>query len=221
MNRELNIPKVVYLYDEGVERFNFKQISSFLKKNFGIKIYLVKLKKKVVSTKGLLFDFIGTQDLFSKLKQSKLKDSCHIILTDKLFFTIADDKRPHIRSIICSYPSVISTSGIVEGPAKPKEFYLYKQKYSQLGVWEIEEEGVKKKFKGKFIDYADRRINEVLKGYISQALFYYITGNPFCEKKGCRLYNAHWQEDLICAQIKKGSFCIEHKRVMQKIKNST
>jgi len=59
----------------------------------------------------------------------------------------------------------------VEGPAKPKEYYLYKQKYIQLGIWDTEEAGLKERFKNRFIDYGDKRMNEVLKGYIAQALF--------------------------------------------------
>ena len=78
----------------------------------------------------------------------------------------------------------------------------------------------KGKFKGKFIDYKDRRSNEVLKGYIAQALFFHITGEPFCSQKNCRLYNAHWQEDLIFSQIKSGEFCAKHRKVLSKIKEA-
>jgi hypothetical protein len=114
---------------------------------------------------------------------------------------------------------VISTAGIVEGPAKPKEYYLYKQKYSRLGTWEIEQDKIKNKFRSRFIDYQDKRMNEVIKGYIAQALFFYINGESFCKNKGCRLFNAHWQEDLIYAQIKIGEFCNRHRRILNKIKN--
>ena len=198
---------------------NFQLIKEFLNKNFGnIKFRLIKLKKEAVATRGLLFDFLTTQRNFQELLDAKAKDSCQIILTNRLFATLDIDNRPHIRASIYGYPSVISTSGIVEGPAKPKEYYLYKQKYSQLGIWETEEAKVKQKFRGRFIDYQDKRMPEVLKGYIAQALFFYITQNPFCEKKNCRLYNAHWQEDLIYSQIKKGKFCQRHRKVLEEIK---
>ena len=147
----------------------------------------------------------------------KIKDACHIILSPKIFATLDENKRLHIRAAIFGFPSVISTSGIVEGPAKPKDYYIYKQKYTQLGIWNIEEAKLKRKFKGRFIDYEDKRMNEVLKGYIAQALFFYITGEPFCNKKDCRLFNAHWQEDLIYSQIKRGRFCRSHKAILKKI----
>ena len=174
-------------------------------------------------TRGLLFYFISTQKEFEKIGTVPCGDSpyCYIILTPKLFVTYDEQKKMHIRAAIFGFPSIISASGIVEGPAKPKEYYLYKQKYTQLGIWDIEEARIKKKFKGRFIDYQDKQMTEVLKGYIAQALFFYITGEPFCAHKYCRLYNSHWQEDLIYSQIKKGRFCQRHKDILKKIKDFT
>lgn len=176
-------------------------------------------------TRGLLFDFIGTGKEFESLKYSKPKDTCHIILTSRLFATPdeshpcaqgrGEQKRLHIRAAIFGFPSVISTSGIVEGPAKPKEYYLYKQKYAQLGAWEREEAKIKQKLKGRFIDFQDKRMSEVLKGYIAQALFFYISGEPFCVNKSCRLYNAHWQEELITSQVKSAKFCPKHQNLLK------
>ena len=215
------IPKVIFLYDEGIKDLSFRKIKEFIRRNFSdIKVRQIKLKKEAVKTHGLLFDFINTQKAFDKLPYSKTKDACHIILTPKIFATVEQDKRPHIRASIYSFPSIISTSGIVEGPAKPREYYLYKQKYSQLGIWEKEEAELKQRFKGRFIDYGDKRITEVLKGYIAQAIFFYIIGEPFCKNKNCRLFNAHWQEDLIYTQIKRGEFCTRHKRVLKNIKKN-
>jgi len=217
--KEFNIPKTIYLYNEGIKSFDFRQIKNFLKDNFGdIKICLIRLKSKVVQTQGLLFDFIATKKSFKALENPKTKDSCCIILTDKLFATLDEDSRPHIRASIYSFPSVISTSGIVEGPAKPKDYYFYKQKYTQLGIWDVEEAKVKKKFRNRFIDYEDKQMNKVIKGYIAQGLVFYITGEPFCKQRNCRLFNAHWQEDLIYAQIKSGKFCAKHKNTLDEIK---
>lgn len=218
MIKEFNIPKVICLYDEGIKGLGFSQLKDFIRNNFGnIKVYLIKLKKKVICTQGLIFDLIGTRTLFNKVEYSESKDACHIILTNTLFATLDEDRRPHIRASIYSFPTVISTSGIVEGPAKPRQYYLYKQKYSQLGIWDIEEAKIKKKFRDSFIDYEDKRMNEVLKGYIAQALFFYITGEPFCNQKNCRLFNAHWQEELIYTQIRIGRFCKHHRQLLKDI----
>lgn len=212
----LSIPRQINIYDEVIYSINFKQIKNFIEKNFGnIKIQYSRLEKKIVQTNGLLFDFMATQKSFEHLCS---EDSCDIILTDTLFATLDEDKRPHIRASIYTFPCVISTSGIVEGPAKPKEFYVYKQKYSSLGVWELRENQIKQKFKRQFIDYQDNRITEVIKGYIAQAIFFYITGEPFCDKQSCRLFNAHWQSDLIYSQIKSGKFCRYHEGLLRRIK---
>ena len=217
MIQDIRIPRVIYIYKEGIKNFNFKEIKGFINKNFGWpKIHLLNLGKEIVHTKGLIFDFISTKKFFDKLKYARIKDSCHIILTDKLFATFAEDGRPHIRASIYSFPLVISTSGVVEGPAKPREYYLYKQKYTQLGVWDIEELKIKRRLRKRFIDYQDKRLSEVLKGYIAQGLFFYSTGQPFCKHKKCRLYNAHWQEDLIYSQIKSAKFCRQHQRFLDK-----
>lgn len=216
----MSVPNFLYLYySEGVKGLDCKKIKGFIRKNFGnLKFNIVRLKKEVVQTKGLLFDFLNTQEAFRKIKYSRLKNSCHIILTEKLFATIGEDNRPHIRASVYAFPCVISTSGIVEGPAKPKEFYLYKQRYIRLGTWCLEEDKLKRKFKSRFIDYQDKRMTEVIKGYIAQGVFFYLTGEPFCKSKNCRLFNAHWQKDLLHSQIKSGKFCRRHREVLQKIK---
>lgn len=211
------IPTHIYLYNEGIKGVDFIRLKNFIHKFFGdIKVNIVKLKNKAVVTSGLIFDFITTKKVFDTFKYAKLKNARHIILTPRLFATYDEQKKLHIRAAVFGFPSVISTSGIVEGPAKPKEYYLYKQKYSQLGIWDVEEARLKKKFKGRFIDYGDKRMTEVVKGYISQAIFFYISGEPFCRNKKCRLYNAHWQSDLIYSQIKSGKFCLQHNRLLVK-----
>lgn len=212
MANNFDIPHAVYLYNEGVKGIDFKRLRDFIRNNFGkIPVKIVGLKKKVVATKGILFDPIKTKASFDS------QASCHIILTDRLFATYGEDKKLHLRASIYGFPSVISTSGIVEGPAKPKDYYIYKDRFSKLGTWGMEEPRVKNRFKGRFIDYQDRRISGILKGYLSQALFFHITGDPFCDNKKCRLFNAHWQEDLIYSQTKRGDFCSAHKKLLRAI----
>ncbi len=213
------IPKTINIYDEDISSIDFEQVRDFIISNFGnVEVRIVRTEKKIIHTKGLLFDLIGTQ---KSLDDVDTKDSCHIAVTNKIFATYGEDKRLHIRASIYSIPSVISISGIIEGPAKPREFYVYKQKFSSLGVWELKEREIKKKFKGQFIDYDDRRLAEVSKGYFAQALFFYITGEPFCNRKSCRLYNAHWQKDLIYSQIRRGVFCKQHRTALERIREAS
>jgi len=117
---------------------------------------------------------------------------------------------------VYAFPSVISTTGIVEAPARPREYYLLKQQYEMLGKDLLE---LKEKFKGCFIDYEDEHLTEVMKGYALQAVSYSLTGDPFCEDKGCRLFNAHWQEELIFAQLESQyEFCEYHTKVLDSLR---
>jgi hypothetical protein len=158
-----------------------------------------------------LYDGFVLQRLFADMITSaEISIShIHIIFTSLLTCTFNDDEdwRYHGRAIICGMPSIISTTGIIEALAKPKEFYI-----SQLGRMVIEDNSAtKKKFAGKFIDYGDTRITAAGINYALQAIFFFLTGgDPFCSNKDCRLYNAHWQEDLIHT-IEKGMLCNHHR----------
>ena len=69
----------------------------------------------------------------------------------------------------------------------------------------------------KYLDYGDYRINAAAVGYALQTLFFFITeGDPFCNDINCRLYNAHWQEELIQSQIQNKDMCNEHEALLLK-----
>ena len=76
---------------------------------------------------------------------------------------------------------------------------------------------IKKKYAGKYLEYHDERLPSVIEGYLLQAVFYYLTGDPFCEDQECRLFNAHWQKDLIHSQLESGNLCVKHKQILQRI----
>lgn len=209
--------RAVGIYSESRERIDFSKIAGFIKANLGFTVKVKRLKEGVVKSNGLLYNPIATGRLFEKIRFKK--SDIDILITDKLIATYEDaDRKLHVRAAVFGYPSVISTSGIVEAPAKPKAYYLQKQKYSLLKVWELKEEEVKKAFRDRFIDYHDKRMPEILKGFVLQAIFFNLTGSPFCEKKTCRLFNAHWQKDLIEAQIHSGKFCKNHQQRLERIK---
>lgn len=158
----------------------------------------------------ILYDGFELQKIISKYL---LKDDekLHIIFTNKLACTFDDDDfRYHARSWIGSNPIIISTSGMIEGPAKPKKFYL------ELMTGFDKE--FKTKFKGQYLEYHDARLYEIAKGYLLQSIIYFITGEAFCMDKECRLYNSHWQKDLLFTQCENKKLCNKHQSVLKELK---
>jgi hypothetical protein len=81
--------------------------------------------------------------------------------------------------------------------------------------------GLDQEFRGRYIDYQDPRLTEVMKGYVMQVLFYHLTGDPFCEEPDCRLFNAHWQEEVIRAQLKsEQELCSFHQSLLAQLNES-
>jgi hypothetical protein len=146
------------------------------------------------------------------------RETLHIIFTNKLTCTFDEnDFRYHARALIGSNPAIISTTGMIEAPAKPKQYYLdLMTNFSEKRVEEI-----KKKYKGEFLEYHDSRMSEITEGYLLQAIIYYETGEAFCEHRDCRLFNAHWQKDLFFSQLENKRFCKKHQEILNELKNQS
>lgn len=173
------------------------------------------------NTAGMLYDGFRLQRLFRELlpnPESSFK-YLHIIFTNRSIATWdSGDGRYHARTSVYGFPSIISIPGIIEAPAKPREFYIQRKALVISGMArEIVEEELKNKFKDRFIDYEDSRMTEIVKGYIMQSFFYHIMFEPFCEDKNCRLFNAHWQEDMMNAQLGEPEFCERHEGILKGI----
>ncbi len=175
---------------------------------------LRRVMDKKNRTHGILYDGV----LVARALEENIRveednnEHLHIYVTNQLIGSFDDDdRRFHARYAIFSYPCIISVNGIVVAPAKPREYYILKQRLKNLENDEIFDTIIKEQMKGRFIDYDDERLNDIMKGIILQCIFYHETGYPFCEKKECRLYNAHWQEDLVRSQtLEKSSLCPSH-----------
>jgi hypothetical protein len=183
-----------------------------------------RLSVTVHNAFGLLYDGFEVMHALAELipREERGLNSLHIAFTNQLLGTWEeDDNRYHGRVGIFGYPCLLSTSGVVEAPARPREYYLLKQRYQTLGMNDATILGLDPHFTGRFLDYDDEALTEVIKGYVMQAIFYHFTGNPFCDDRDCRLYNAHWQEEVIRAQL-RGSheFCSFHEQALQRLRES-
>lgn len=168
----------------------------------------------------VMYDGFELQSVFTSFisQEEAYSEVFHIIFTDRLTCTYDyNDYRYHGRAVIASNPAIISTIGIVEAPAKPREYYydLITKTLTGLNV-----DSLKERYKGQYLEYNDPAFPIVIEGYILQAIFYYLTGEAFCENKDCRLYNAHWQKDLIHSQIIVGKLCNKHQKILQEIRNT-
>ena len=77
------------------------------------------------------------------------------------------------------------------------------------------DEEIKTKFNGRFVDYGDPSVFCAALGFAVQSVFYFLTdGDPFCIENTCTLYNSHWQEEMICAQVKTPKFCEYHETLL-------
>ncbi len=168
---------------------------------------------------GLLYDGLRLSAAFEELIPASENeyDHIHIIFTNQLIGTWdLDDRRYHARVSVYSYPTILSTTGLVEAPAKPREFYLLKQQYNALGMYDAAAI-FKQEFRSRFIDHHDPQVTEAMKGYVMQAIFFHLTGDPFCQDANCRLYNAHWQEEVIRAQLGgEYEFCPTHEEMLRR-----
>ncbi len=164
---------------------------------------------------GLLYDGFFLSACFRKVlgRHCTSLDSLNIVITDRLTGSFDRyDRRYHARVVIFGFPSVLSTIGVVEAPARPREYYIIKARYQTAGAIPPE---IDAELKKGYIDHGDPRTGEILKGYALQAFFYQETGDPFCDVHECRLYNAHWQEEMIRAQLtSSGELCEKHAEML-------
>jgi hypothetical protein len=195
--------------------------------NFPIQLIFSDFSNSITTEKQykelILYDgFMMQRLLGTMINQNESNiDHVHIVLEDRLICTFSEeDWRYHARTFVAGNPSIISTTGIVEAPAKPKEWYI---KQMQLAIYNIDHDdhdrdqndeislsGVK-----KYLDYGDYRINSAVVGYALQTLFFFIMeGDPFCNDINCRLYNAHWQEEMLQSQIQNKGLCNKHETLL-------
>jgi len=160
---------------------------------------------------GMLYDGHRLLAIFAGLLPAEEvdEDHCHVALTNQLLVTWdPDDLRYHARTALYAVPSLISSLGLVEAPAKPREVYLRRM----LGLHEQASVGAHT----ESLQRRDPRMGKAIMGYLLQAVFFHVTGDPFCDDKDCRLYNAHWQRELIHAQLRPGAgLCEKHRRIME------
>ena len=200
-----------------IEIFDIKK--SFQKHNPSVKEIQNERDGTDLSQEMPLYDGIEFQRIVSELiphNENRI-DILNVVFTNKLTCTFDEsDFRYHGRSLVASNPAIISTTGMIEAPAKPKQYYL--ELMTGLSKERIDE--TKKKYEGQFLEYHDSRLSEIAEGYLLQTIMYYETGEAFCKDIDCRCFNAHWQKDLFRSQIDNKKFCKKHEEILNKFKQN-
>ena len=168
---------------------------------------------------GILYDAYRYLSLMRGLlpPEERALRVLHIAFEHRILGTFDEDGRYHARAVVCGYPSIVSTSGIVEAPAKPQAYYRVKAQLS-IALGAVPFDAAKEPFKGQFIDYDDPRLTDVARGYALQCAMYHVTKEAFCDDPDCRLFNAHWQAELIRAQLGSGGLCPRHRDLAESIR---
>lgn len=164
-----------------------------------------------------LYDGFWVQRIFSKFFLKKHpgeleKTGFHAVVTGRLLGTYGS-RRYHARVIISGVPSFISTSGVVEGPARPREYYFLKAEFVRSGKDLAELDEI---FRGKFVDYKDDKITRIASAYVLQPLLHNFSGKEFCQDGGCALFNSHWQREVLDIQY-SGVLCAECESEIKRI----
>ena len=165
----------------------------------------------------IMYDGFYLQSVLANIisEEEQTDSTFHVFFTNKLPCTYdKNDYRYHGRALIGSNPAIISTTGIIEAPAKPRGYYFDLMTNFTQGV---NVETIKEKYKGTYLEYNDSRLSKIIEGYLLQAIFYYETGEVFCSNLSCRLFNAHWQKDLLHSQLHESRLCDTHQKALKKI----
>ena len=197
-------------YDYNESEFEFERRMS---KDSSLMESTIKVENAEEISQVFMYDGFELQKILRYL--NKDEQTLHIIMTNRLTCTFDEnDNRYHARAVICANPAIISTTGIIEAPAKPREYYFEAMalKAQGLGI-----ESAKEKYKDKFLDYNDKRLTRIVEGYLLQVIFYNITGESFCEDIQCKLNNAHWQKDLLFSQIEINNLCKKHSEILKNL----
>jgi hypothetical protein len=170
---------------------------------------------------GVVYDGRKLAEVYAALLTTDLGlEVAGIVFTQRLVSTYSrDDLRHHLRTVVCGFPSIVSIPGVIEGPARPRDYYVLRRELESMGAGDLRLERLKSEFRGRFIDYGDPVVNDVLKSLALQAVLFHMTLKPFCNHPDCRLFNAHWQEELVRTHVKGGGLCRRHERLLRQLGN--
>ncbi|MBM3474480.1 MAG: hypothetical protein FJX75_14545 [Armatimonadetes bacterium] len=172
---------------------------------------------------GILYDGGAVQCLLGSMLPESALDDCHIAITGRLLGTyMADDRRWHAHTVLLGEPNIISTAGLVQAPARPREYYQGQaMATTRLVPREVVEAELQRRLANRMLLPDDPRLTQAAIGCALQAIAFHLTGEAFCEVPTCRLYNARRQEELIRSQCSpEAALCPKHEAFFRQLREA-
>ena len=208
----------VHRTEDLAERFAEARVSSPYERDTGnTMLGIVRYEERALENPdregGVLYDGLQVQRALNSALPADERglETLHAPILDRAIGTWGDhDGRWHKRVNVLGQPALVSVPGLYEAPAKPEAYYKEKQRHALLSGDTPPREVLENQVEGEFLIEDDPRTTDALCGYVLQAYHYLETGESFCEREPCRLYNAHYHEELIDAQLRDPQFCTAH-----------
>jgi len=173
---------------------------------------------------GILYDGAVVQWLMVELMEAGAPDGdLHLILTGRLLGTfVPADHRWHAHTVLLGEPALISTSGLVQAPARPREFYQGQAlATNRLMPREVVDAELQRRLADRMLLPNDPRFAPAAVGCALQAVAFHATGEIFCAEPTCRLYNARRQEELIRSQCSdEAHLCAGHEALFRTMREA-
>ena len=153
----------------------------------------------------------------------------HVVFTGVLACTPDEEEgggnqRYHARTLVGANPFLVSLQGIVEGPARPRGYYterlagMYAAAMAGGSASDADGAPAGDARKYDYVTRGDCRMPDVARGCLLQAIAYFETGEAFCQDDSCRMYNAHWQSEMIRTQVSSPRLCARHLEMVDRMK---
>ena len=145
--------------------------------------------------------------------EEQTQDRLHIMFTANFLGVWREDEAYlRLQATALGLPNLISTSGLVEALALPKQYHFMRQQAAILGV----DENLDELFAEQTVGYGDPRLNEICKGYMLQALYYHMTGETGCTDPQCRLHIVPTHVETLKTQVTgRPGLCERHREMLR------
>lgn len=162
---------------------------------------------------GVIYLASQLQDVMAPLiaEQERAAAYLHLVYIDQCIGSyVPGEIMLILQAIQHGQPTIISTTGMVEAPALPREYSFRRAQLVAFGMDEATAE-LDEAFADRTLGHEDRRITRAAGGFALQALFHHMFGEQNCQEANCPLRQATTHDELAAAHLGDGScLCSRH-----------